>query len=380
MFNPVALSNLIYDRTRLLIGIAGVAFAVLLVFINLGFLGALTETAGLLYNQLEADVYVISPLSLTGTSTKSFSKARLLQANSQPDVLKTIPLYIGYSTWRNEEKNILPFILCYGFNPRDKPFLLPEVQSEQSISKLLEANTVFFDKRSLPQYGPAQVGRTTELSQQQTKINGTFALGGGLAAEGSVLMSDQNFLRYFSPRSLDRIDLGLIQLKPGANTEAVVQQLRKQLPSDVSVYSKAEIISRDRKYWMETTAVGFIFSLGVGVALIVGAAIVYQILYADISKNYKEYATLKAIGFKNRFLVDVILQEAFLLGVLGYIPGLILAWGAYDLILKATNDALPMTLPFNRIVLVLGLAIATCIIAGLLSLRKILVADPATVL
>jgi putative ABC transport system permease protein len=380
MFNSVALSNLAYDRTRLLVGISGVAFAVLLVFINLGFLGALSDTAGLIYNQLDADVYLVSPLSLNGTATKPFNRERLYQAASQPDVAQATPLYIGYQPWRNAENNQELFILSFGFNPKDKPFLLPEVRDDQAIAAFSETNTVFFDRRSLPKYGPQTLGLKTEFNKREVTLNGLFSLGGGLAAEGTLMMSDQNFLRYFSPRTLERIDLGLLKLKPGANASAVVLELRKQLPSEVTVFTKEEMIARDRQYWMEATAVGFIFSLGVGVALIVGAAIVYQILYADIAKNFREYATLKAIGFRNRFLVSMVLQEALLLAVMGYVPGLILGLGSYQLILQATNEAIPMVMTPDRVIVVFGLAIATCILSGIFSLRKILVADPASVL
>ena len=380
MFNVVALSNLVYDRTRLLIGIAGVAFAVLLVFINLGFLGALSETAGLLYNHLDADVYLVSPLSVSGTATKPFSQERLYQAAGQPDVAQATPLYIGYLPWRNSQTNQDFFILGFGFNPDTKPFLLPEIQDASAIEALSQPNSVFLDRRSLPKYGLQQVGLTTEFNKRAVLVSGLFTLGGGLAADGTLLMSDQNFLRYYSPRTLDRIDLGLLKLKPGANPEQVVQDLRQKLPSDTAVFTKAQMIERDRQYWLETTAVGFIFNLGVGVALIIGAAIVYQILYADISKNFKEYATLKAIGFHNRFLMTVVLQEAVILAIMGFIPGLILAIGSYQLILNLTNESIPMVMPFDRILLVCLLSIATCILAGLLSLRKILLADPANVL
>lgn len=380
MFNVVALSNLVHDRTRLLVGIAGVAFAVLLAFINLGFLGALSDTAGLLYNQLDADVYLISPLSLNGTSTKPFPKERLYQAASQASVAKASPLYINYGAWRNAENNDALFMLGFGFNPKDRPFLLPELKADSATEALIQPNTVFLDRRSLPKFGPQKVGLQTEYNRRNVTINGLFALGGGLAAEGTVMMGDQNFLRFFSPRTLDRIDLGLLKLKPGADINQVVLALRQRLPSDVTVYSKADIIARDRQYWLETTAVGFIFSLGVGVALIVGAAIVYQILYADIAKNFKEYATLKAIGFHNRFLMGVVLQEALLLALMGFVPGLILSLSVYQLIIQATNEAIPMVMPPDRVILVLGLVTATCLLSGVLSLRKILVADPATVL
>ena len=380
MFNVVALSNLVYDRTRLLVGIAGVAFAVLLAFINLGFLGALSDTAGLVYNQLDADVYLISPLSLNGTSTKPFLKERLYQAASQADVEKASPLYIGYGAWRNAETNQALYMLGFGFNLKDHPFLLPELKQGSVDEALAQPNTVFLDRRSLPKFGPQTVGLKTEYNKRNVTISGIFALGGGLAAEGTIMMSDQNFLRFFSPRTLDRIDLGLLKLKPGANIDQVVLALRQKLPSDVTVYSKADIIARDRQYWLETTAVGFIFSLGVAVALIVGAAIVYQILYADIAKNFKEYATLKAIGFHNRFLMGVVLQEAVLLALMGFVPGLILSLGAYQLIIQVTNEAIPMVMPPDRIVLVFVLVIITCLLSGVLSLRKILVADPANVL
>ena len=380
MFNPVALSNLIFDRIRLLIGIGGVAFAVLLVFINLGFLGALSDTAGLLYNQLEADVYLISPLSLTGTATKPFSRERISQAQSISTVDSASPLYIGYLPWRNTETNQEQFILGYGFNPEDQPFLLPELRKTDAIAKLKENNTVFFDERSLPKFGMKELGHQTEFNKRNVTINGTYVLGGGMAAEGGVMMNDQNFLRYFSPRTLDQIDLGLIKLTPGANVDKTILELRTIMPSDVEVFSKAEMIQRDQQYWMETTAVGFIFSLGVGVALIVGAAIVYQILYADISKNFREYATLKAIGFRNRFLMSIVLQEALLLAIMGFVPGLIISWGAYQMILKMTNEAIPMTMLPDRVILVFVMALVTCILSGFLSLRKLLSADPASVI
>lgn len=380
MFNPVALSNLAFDRIRLFIGIGGVAFAVLLVFINLGFLGALSNTAGLLYNQLDADIYLISPLSLTGTATKPFSRERVSQAQSLSTIQSASPLYIGYLPWRNTETNQELFILGYGFNPEDQPFLLPELRTPNGIANLQQNNSVFFDQRSLPKYGKSDIGHKTEVNKRAVTISGTYELGGGMAAEGGVMMNDQNFLRYFSPRTLDQIDLGLIQLKDGANLDKTVFELRKLMPSDVEVFSKEDMIQRDQKYWMEATAVGFIFSLGVGVALIVGAAIVYQILYADISKNFREYATLKAIGFHNRFLMSIVLQEAIFLAIMGFIPGLIISWGAYELILSLTNKAIPMVMGPERVLLVLILALATCILSGLLSLRKLITADPASVI
>ncbi|MEL6601779.1 MAG: ABC transporter permease DevC [Cyanobacteria bacterium J06614_10] len=377
MFNVVARSNLAYDRVRLLVGIVGVAFAVLLAFINLGFSGALSETAALLFESLDAEVYLISPLSVYSNATEPFAQERLYQAAANPNVRQAIPLYQGFARWRNVDTDQEFFILGYGFNPLDRPFTLPEVQSDSAIAALQQPSSVLFDRSSLPKYGPPQVGLSTEFNRQNAEISGLFTLGGGMSTEGTILMSDQNFQRFYGLENLDKIDLGLLRLASGTDPQRVVETLRQTLPADVSVYTRAEMIERDRQYWFETTAVGFIFNLGVSVALIVGAATVYQILYADISKNFKEYATLKAIGFRNRFLLNVVLQEAVLLALIGFVPGLLLSLLSYQLIMSWTGGAIPMLMPIGRVFLVCGLTVVTCVLSGLLSIRKIMLADPA---
>jgi putative ABC transport system permease protein len=72
-------------------------------------------------------------------------------------------------------------------------------------------------------------------------------------------------------------------------------------------------IDFEQRYWQTSTSIGFIFTLGVGMGFIVGTVIVYQILYTDVSDHLAEYATLKAMGYKNIFLEFVVLQEAIIL-------------------------------------------------------------------
>lgn len=192
-------------------------------------------------------------------------------------------------------------------------------------------------------------------------------------------MSDHNFRRYFSPRPLSLINLGLIKVADGVDPEAIVSELRKILPQEVEIYTQAGIAERDRSYWINTTSIGFIFSLGVAVAGIVGVVIVYQILYTDISEHLRQYATLKALGYSNLFLCKVILQEALILSILGYFPGLTLSWIFYQLTINATAGTLPVGMTIERIVLVLVLTIVMCSLSGLISLQKVMRADPAQV-
>jgi putative ABC transport system permease protein len=145
------------------------------------------------------------------------------------------------------------------------------------------------------------------------------------------------------------------------------------------VLTQEEIIGRDRDFWIGTTSTGFIFSMGVVVSFIVGTVIVYQILYTDISEHMPEYATLKAMGYRSRYLFQVVLQEAVILAVMGYVPGLILSLGLYELTTNATNGGLPMAMNFGRLVFVLLLTVMMCAASGLVSVRKVITADPAEV-
>lgn len=374
---PVAWFNLTYDRTRLLVGVAGVAFAVLLNFMNLGVLGSLAATARLTYTHLDAEVFLISPLSLNGTDTKPFPRERLYQAAGVNGVEKAMPLYVGYLPWQNPETLKDHGILAYGINPSDQPFQLDDIRKDSSKTALSQRDTVLFDRFSRPEYGPQTVGTVANAAGRRMEIGGQYQLGGGLAANGTVMMSDQNFIRVFATRSLDRIDLGLLKIKPNQKVDQVIEAVKRVLPPDVSVFSKAEMINRDRIYWLQATGMGFIFTLGVGVALIVGAAIVYQILYTDIARNFSEYATLKAMGYRNRFLFQIILHQAILLSLMGFIPGLIAAVGMNQFIAIATGGAIPVYITAERVVKVFGLTVGMCLVSGLLSVRRVLKAKPA---
>ncbi|HEY9738635.1 MAG TPA: ABC transporter permease DevC [Trichocoleus sp.] len=376
---PLAVLNLLHDRTRLLVAIAGVSFAVLLIFMNLGFLGALLKTTTNFYSQFNGDIFLMSPQSLEISSTEPFPRERLYQVAGVEGVERVMPLYSDYALWKNPETGISRAMFVYGYNLQDPMFLMPEVNSPEGLRILQQANTVFIDRLSRPEFGPQTTGLVTESDRRQVKIGGQYSLGGGFAADGTLLMSDQNFRRYFAPRPLDQINMGLVLLKPGTDAQKVKETMRALLPADVNIFTKAEIIQHDSTYWLQTTSIGFIFGLGVLVSFVVGTVIVYQILYTDIRDHLREYATLKAMGYSSWFLFKVVLQEAVLLAVMGYVPGLIVSIGLYAVTVNATAGALPMEMTLSRVIFVLGLALVMCCASGLISVRKAMTADPAEV-
>ncbi|MEL7141907.1 MAG: ABC transporter permease DevC [Cyanobacteria bacterium J06643_4] len=376
----VAWLNLLHERTRLLVAIAGVAFAVLLIFMNLGFLGALTATTTNFYDQFNADLFLTSPETLEISSTTTFPLERLYQAEGIEGVERAMPLYSGYLLWRNPDP---PYtsraVFAWAYNIDDPVFLMPELNTPGAKRVLQQPNVVFYDRLSRPEFGTSEIGTVTEADRRQVTIGGNYSLGGGFAADGTVIMSDQNFIRYLSPRPLSLVDNGLLQLSPGANPERVAQALRDLLPADVEVYTKEGIVDRDRTYWISSTSIGFIFGLGVLVSFIVGVVIVYQILYTDIRDHLPEYATMKAMGYRNRYLFKVVLQEAILLAAMGYVPGLIVSLGLYELTVNATAGGLPVAMNLGRVIFVLLLTLLMCSVSGMISVRKALSTDPAEV-
>jgi putative ABC transport system permease protein len=352
---------------------------VLLIFMNLGFLGALLKTSTDIYSQMDADVFLVSPQTLELSTSESFPRDRLYQTQSISGVIRTMPVYVGYMQWRNPETRRSRALFAFAFNPRDPVFLMPEFDDPELIAAIERPNTVLFDRRSRPEFGPQTPGTTTEVDRRQVTIVGNYTLGGGFTADGTAILSDQNFLRFFSPRPLDRIDMGLIQLAEDADVEAVVEAIDAKLPNDVLVLTKEEIIAREQRYWLIAASLGFIFGLGVAVSFVVGTVIVYQIIYTDISDHYAEYATLKAMGYRNGFLFSVVIQEALILAMMGYIPGYFASVGVYALASRATSGTLPMSMNTGRAMFVLVLTIAMCCISGLISVRKVMSADPAEV-
>lgn len=378
---PLAWRQLLKERTRLLVAVAGITFADMLIFIQMGFEGALFDAAIQPHRSLQADLVLINPQFQTLFSVKSFSRKRLYQTLGYEGVESVNSLYIGTGQWRNPETRLERAILVWGIDPAKSAFKFPEVQ--QNLDQIKQLNQVLFDQAGRPEYGivgeifKKESNFNTELNNKAISVKGIFSNGASFAADGNVITSDSTFLQIFPERKPDRIEVGLITLKPDANLELVQSQLIAELPKDVKVLTPEEFAQVEKEYWANSTAIGFIFSLGVGVGFIVGIVIVYQILYSDVSDHLPEYATLKAMGYTDYYLLIVLMQEALLLAVLGFIPSFLLSLGLYQLAYISTM--LPIFMNMERAITVFVLTIIMCSVSGLIAMRKLRSADPADI-
>jgi putative ABC transport system permease protein len=315
-------------------------------------------------------------------ASKTFSWNRLYQTKAVDEVDSVVPIYLALIPWKDPATMEETTLLLLGVDPRTRAFTAPGVL--QNLDKLEEPDTVLFDTRShVERFGTTRdylrdnKPIVTELNGRRVRVAGGFQLGTGFGSLGNAVTSDQNFLRLVPYRDQTMIDLGLIRLKPGASPERTRAQLETFLPKDVRVMTRADFIAMERTFWGTVTPVGFVFGLGALMGVIVGAIIVYQILYTDVSDHLSEYATLKAIGYGQSYLYMVVLKEALILSVLGYIPGFILSWFLYIQTERATGLPVAMTVPLASLVFVL--TVGMCALSAVLAMRRLHAADPAEV-
>ncbi|CEJ44890.1 DevC protein [Umezakia ovalisporum] len=390
MFNklPTAWLQLRHQRTRLIVALSGVIFAVVIIFMQLGIRDALFASAVRLHEGLQGDCFLISPRSTALIAMESFSERRLTQALAFEEVDFINPIYLGFGQWKNTEtKNYWRNIFVIGFELRDQNQIFNFPGVEQNLNLLKLPDMVLFDRSSRSEFGPvvaefAKNGSvTTEISDaginRKIHVGGLFELGTSFGSDGNLLTTHLNFMRMFSNRQPGLINIGLIKLKPGQNPDAFAQKLKDYLPKDVKVLSKSELIAFEQNYWQSSTAIGFIFNLGVALGIIVGIVVVYQILYTNVSEHLLEYATLKAMGYRHNYLLSMVLQQAFFIAILGYVPGFIISIIQYKFAQQAT--LLPIEMTFPRSIFVLAATIIMCFISGATALGKLKSADPADI-
>lgn len=381
MRTPLAWLNLAHNKMRSAAAVAGVTFAVVLIFLQLGFLASARFTAHAIYDRLDFDLLIRPAEYRSLSDPKQFSRQRLYQAGSVSGVAAAVPLHAGANQWQNPHSGQKRRILALGARPHDAVFRDPQMQQE--LSKLTVPEFVLVDRRSRPDFGPRDgrsfgdqdIGSITEIAGRQARIVGLFLLWVTFEADGTTILSEEGFQRVTPGRSPDDVSLGLLRLAEGADLATTEAAVRRALPNDVDVLSRDEVRAREQQTWVQEMSVGVIFRFGVMVAMVVGAAIVYQILSSDVANHLAEYATLKAVGYSARFLGGVVIQQALILALLGFLPGLAIAQVLYWI--TESHTRMKMELPWDRIVMVLGIVVVLCTLSGLGALRKLRQADPA---
>jgi putative ABC transport system permease protein len=379
---PLAWRNLIADKRRLLRSTSGISFAVLLIMLQFGFREAFLDSALAIIQKVDGEIFITSSTKFRFGRKDPFSYRHLYAARAVEGVQYARPIYGEWmvSAWKNPQTEKTYNVQVLAFDPDQPVFSFPEVAS--LIERIKQPDTAMFDQRSRRFLGSAEDGTDTELARRRVHIIGHFTLGPDFTTDGTVIMSDWNFRKYFpsfqsAATDLSDVEFGVIKVRSGFSIESVQRALMSNLPGNVSVRTKAELIGLEIAFQNGVSPVGPIFILGAAIGFVVGLMISYQILFTELSDQLPQYATLKAIGYRNGYLIRVVLLQAAFYGVVGFIP----AWALGLLLFRAISEIalLPMHLgaavAFGTLILTIGM----CLTSGLLAVRRVLEADPAEV-
>jgi len=378
---PLASLMLVRQPVRLAVALAGISFAGILMFMQLGFRDGLFDASVTVHRLFDADIVLISPRSTSSVSMAGFPRRRLVQTMALPEVEGITPVHWNLLLWRNPKTRGTRSILALGFEPGDPLFVDPTLAPKAQV--LTQKGRVLFDEKSRPEFGPVadwfRAGRTveSEISGQRVRVAGLIELGSSFGADGNLLTSSETFLELLPNTPPGSIEVGLVRLQQGTDAEAVVEKLNALLPEDVTVLTKQGFIDFEQNYWRTSTSIGFIFTLGAAMGFVVGCVIVYQVLYSDVSDHLPEYATLMAMGYKLRTLLGVVVREGLLLALFGYLPAYAAGQGLYLLVRSAT--ALPVAMDFSRAMTVFSMILVMCMASAGLAMRRLVDADPAEI-
>jgi heterocyst specific transport system permease protein len=369
------------EKIRFIVAILGVSFAVSLILMQIGFREAMFDSGVKMHRNWVYDLVLISPETVSAIGTKSFTSRRLYQALSVTDVASVQAVYLQHALWKDIDSGETRDLFVMAFDPTLSVLAMPDVIHQTDVLKM--EDYVLFDSLAREEFGPvaATVAKKgfheVEINSHKVQVRGMFALGPSFGINGTVIAGVDTFTRLFPGRSRNVIDIGLVRLLPGADIELAKQTMKNYLPRDVQVYDRAEFIDKEITYWATNTPIGYVFGFGILIGLVVGGIIVYQILFADVTDHLPEYATLKAMGYSNYFLAGVVIQQAIVLAVLGFIPGFAFSLFLYDI----AGDSLMMHIVMNteRALSVLGITLAMCVVSALFALRKIRSAEPASI-
>jgi putative ABC transport system permease protein len=389
MRTPLAWLNTTNSLSKLTLAASGIGFAVVLMFMQIGFLNGLFDSAVQVLRLLDADYVLISPARYTVPSEQRFDIGFVRQVASVPGVKSVHPIYIDRSL--SEIRvigHVSRSIRAIGVPSGVNIFTTDEMNTK--CQQLLRADDALVDRKSKEKYGFEKRDLTklreqvAELSGKSVQFQDWVEVGTDFVYDGSLILSDRGVEHYFPLRNpkgnpLDAVDLGLIKVDEAArdnNQETLRNEIKGILGPSVELMSKSDLIDREIGFWQRNTPIGAIFSIGTVMGLVVGVIICYQILFTDISDHLPEFATLKAIGYGTSYFLRFVFMQSLYLSVLGFLPGWLVSWGLYHFLSEWTGLVMRLTVP--RIAFVFILTLVMCTISGLLAVRKLISTDPAS--
>jgi putative ABC transport system permease protein len=372
MVFTLALRNLLHDRIRLAVTLVGILFSIVLVAVQLGLYLGSSRMITANIARSNADLIV------TTFGAKSFEDGGLLlgdrerhQALATPGVESVVPIVVAFAEWRKPAGGSSRVVLV-GADADDQG-LIPWSLTKGTVEDIKAPDAIAVDESYLGELGISGIDDTAQVANGRVKIK---ALTEGIR---SFTQSPYAYTTLNRARQLlgadDESTFLLVKLAPGANIAEVQKDLAKRLDS-ADVLTKDEFESRSLKQWLFRTGAGLALIGGAILGSLVGTVIVAQTLYSSTKDHIHEFATLRALGSSRGYIYKVILAQAGLSAVMGYVLGMIIA---LIILYLSRNSSLPLVMTPGLAFWLFALTLFMCAISALSAIVKVTKIDPATV-
>jgi putative ABC transport system permease protein len=368
----IAFANLLQQRLRFVVAVAGTAMPILLLLLQLALVQAVRKEVTLLYRSFDFDLVLMPATYEYMFSGGVFDRVRLSQARAVDGVADSFSLNVRDGAWTGQDLRRSP-ILVIGVD--DKPSFIADPQIRDGIAGLKTGNQVLADRFSGSSLGPLTPGTTAKLDDRQVTVAGQFSLGMFFYASGAAMMRNAN-LPQLTGDSSGSVSLGLIAVKPGYDPEIVRRELAEALPPDIRVLSRAELLDEEQRFFLSTKPLGIMVEVGMIVAFLAGAVMLWQVLSAEIMRRLGEFATLGAMGYGPPFILGVGFCETFLLGLAAFLPAAVIGGLILEGLELATH--LPSWPDLGLWLELLAIVLLMCAFCGISVARRIARAQPAS--
>jgi putative ABC transport system permease protein len=373
MKTPLSWRNVWHNKVRSLVALCGIMFAILLIFMELGFYGAARTNATAVYDMLDFDVAVVSPECLYLGQLGDLPRHRFEEIRSINGVESLSPLWLQVGRWRNSGTREDWDMLALGIEPSDRPF--QDSALNDRLPEVAMHDRALSDSVSRSEYGTLTAGAGSELVHQRIRIVGQFTMGAGFVAGSAIITSRQTFLDVFREASHERPNIGLIKIAPNASPRKVASEITARMSPVAIALTRSEFLNNEQAFWLKVKPIGIMFHTGVFVAVIAGIVILYQVLVTEVQTRIREYSTLKALGYQDRFVYGVVVRQGLIYSWLAFIPAFFFSLVLYFFV--RMNALVPIRMDTGRVGTVLVLTALMCLCATLLGLRKLQTSDPA---
>jgi putative ABC transport system permease protein len=369
----LAVKILLDDKARFLTTVTGVAFAVALVYVQVGLFIGLLANASVTIDRMDADLWVVARNTPNVDFANPFPESYLQRVRSVAGVERADDLLVWFATVSlpGGAKESAVIYALRDFSRWNLPWKVLEGDPRD----LRRGRYVMLDESATRRFGPFSVGDHREFSGHRLKVIGRTSEARSFTTS-PIAFLDYRIAQSLSPEELDRRTTYIVvKLAPGADARTVAAEIRRRLPYH-DVHTRAEWSKLSRDYWIESTGLGLTMFLTVSLGCLVGVIVVAQTLYTSTTEHLSEFATVKAIGGRDRDIYGVIIEQASIAACVGYLMGSAATLAAVPLL--ATIDMPLVVRPDLAAIIFVG-TLGLCLLASAWSFRRIAALDPAIV-